>query len=226
MIDPAAITTIRVGQLAEAPINLTDNFVHEIGTDLFRGTIGDLSTFIAGVISSTGGLAFLPITVVDDQILPVTTTNEWFLAGKGTYHQSGGFPDIVCTEELNVIIGNGTNWSLGVAIPIIIDSSALMISQTIRTGVLNYSPSEDAVFLALQAFLTNVASKRYAGSGQTYTLPSARAVAFKGWINDGVQHLEQAGFETDLNTFIQTGLVITFKETIEIGDRIIIDYTI
>lgn len=41
-INPADITTIRVGELAAALPNLTDNIAHEIGTDLFRCTIQEL----------------------------------------------------------------------------------------------------------------------------------------------------------------------------------------
>ena len=223
MIDPLLISTIRVGQLVETPFNLTDNIPHEVGADLRRGSIQDLATFIAGVIDTTGSLAFLPISVVDGQILPNTTTNEWFLAGKGTFHQTGGYPDIVCTEELNAIVGNGTNWILGVAIPIIVDPPAAMISQTVTEGVVNYSPSEDAVFQALQGHLTGMQSIRLAGAGQNYTIPTG-ATAIKGWINDGVQHLEKTGFESDLNTFTQSGAIVTFKKIITTNQRIIIDY--
>jgi len=223
MIDPLLISTIRVGQLVEAPFNGTDNILHEVGTDLRRGTINDLATFIAGVIGTTGSLAFLPIAVVDGQLLPDTTTNEWFLAGKGTYTQTGGYPDIVCTEELNAIVGNGTNWSLAVEIPIVVDPPAAMISQTITEGVTNYSPSENAVYLALQEKITGIQSIRFAGSGQDYTIPSG-AIAIKGWINDAVQHKEMTGFESDLNTFTQAGTTFTFKKTITAGQRIIIDY--
>lgn len=41
-INPNDITTIRVGELAAALPNLTDNIPHEIGTDLFRCTIQEL----------------------------------------------------------------------------------------------------------------------------------------------------------------------------------------
>jgi len=223
MIDPLLISTIRVGQLVEAPFNLTDNLPHEVGTDLRRGTVNDLATFIAGIIETTDSLAFLPIAVIDGQTLPNTTTNEWFLAGKGTYHQTGGYPDVVCTEELNAIIGNGVNWTLGVEIPIVVDPPEAMISQTVTSGVLNYSPSEDAVYQALQNYLTGLNSLRFAGAGQNYTIPTG-AIALKGWINDGVQHLEMAGFESDLNTFTQTGAIVTFKKAITTNQRIIIDY--
>lgn len=69
----------------------------------------------------------------------------------------------------------------------------------------------------------SISSIRFAGLGQTYTLPE-NAVAFKGWINDGVQQKEMTGFESDLNTFTQSGLIVTFKKTITTGARIIIDY--
>ena len=95
MIDPLLISTISVEQLVEAPFNLTDNIPHEVGTNLRRGTVSDLATFIAGIIGASDSLAFLPIAVTDGQTLPNTTTNEWFLAGKGTYSQTGGYPDIV-----------------------------------------------------------------------------------------------------------------------------------
>ena len=199
MIDPLLISTIRVGQLVEAPFNGTDNIPHEVGTDLRRGTIGDLASFIAGIIGSTDSLAFLPISVTDGQELPSTTTNEWFLAGKGTYTQTGGFPDIVCTEELNAIVGNGTNWILGVEIPIIIDP------------------------LSLSGFVKQVFLKRYLAAGQDYALPTGATATF-AYIDGYPQYLEQTGFESDLNTFTQVGNIITFKTTIETGSQILINY--
>jgi len=223
MIDPLLISTIGVEQLVEAPFNLTDNIPHEVSTNLRRGTVNNLATFIAGVIGTTGSLAFLPIAVIDEQTLPNTTTNEWFLAGKGTYHQTGGYPDIVCTEELNAIVGNGTFWALAVEIPIVVDPPSAMISQTIAAGITNYSPSENAVFLALQNLVQGVDSIRYAGLGQDYTIPIG-ATALRGWINDAPQHKEMTGFEADLNTFTQSGLIVTFKKAITTGARIIIDY--
>ena len=66
-------------------------------------------------------------------------------------------------------------------------------------------------------------SLRFSGSGQNYTLPLG-CIAFKGWVNDGVQHLEQVGFEADLNTFTQLGTIVTFKKSIATGARIVVDY--
>jgi len=224
MIDPLVISTISVNQLVEAPFNLTDNTVHEVGTDLRRGTINDLAIFIAGVIGSTGSISFLPISVTDGQTLPNTTTNEWFLAGKGTFHQTGGYPDIVCTEELNVIIGNGTNWILGVAIPIVVDPPASMISQTINQGVINYSPSEDAVYNVLQNYVTGIQVIRFAGLGQNYTIAVGATAMPILYIDGYPQYLEDLTFPLDLNTYTQSGNVITFKTTIENDSQIIIPY--
>lgn len=85
-------------------------------------------------------------------------------------------------------------------------------------------PTNDAFILNKPPiFATTVLSLRFAGLGQTYTIPD-NSVAFKAWINDGVQHKEQTGFESDLNTFTQTGAIVTFKKTITTNQRIIIDY--
>ena len=75
------------------------------------------------------------------------------------------------------------------------------------------------------SFSTTILTARFSGDGQTYDLPE-NAVAVKGYINDGVQHLEQTGFESDLNTFTQSGVTVTFKKTITTGQRITIDYYI
>lgn len=86
-------------------------------------------------------------------------------------------------------------------------------------------PTVDAVNDALETLVHGISSTRQSGSGQTYVIPTG-AVALKGWINDGVQHLQQAGFESDLNTFTQSGANVIFKKTITTGQRIIIDYYI
>jgi len=71
--------------------------------------------------------------------------------------------------------------------------------------------------------LLSISSKRYVGAGQDYELPIG-AIAFKGWINDGIQHLEDPDFLSDLNTITQSGTTVTFKMAITAGKRIIIDY--
>jgi len=90
-------------------------------------------------------------------------------------------------------------------------------------GTATKYPTVDAVNAAIVGFATQITSLRFIGAGQTYTI-SVGGIAFKGWINDGVQHLEMAGFESDLNTFIQIGNNVTFKKPITAGQRIILDF--
>jgi len=82
---------------------------------------------------------------------------------------------------------------------------------------------DDFIIGKPENILQTISSLRFIGAGQTYVL-AVGGIAFKGWINDGVQHLQQAGFESDLNTFIQIGNDVTFKKTITAGQRIIIDF--
>jgi len=82
---------------------------------------------------------------------------------------------------------------------------------------------DDFIIGKPENILQSISSLRFVGAGQTYAL-TVGGIAFKGWINDGVQHLEKAGFESDLNTFIQIGNDVTFKKTITAGQRIIIDF--
>ena len=67
MIDPNAVSTIRVGELSPEPFSLTDNVPHEVGTELKRGTIEDLATFISAFIGSTDGVGFRAFSVTDGQ---------------------------------------------------------------------------------------------------------------------------------------------------------------
>ena len=85
--------TVRVGNLPEEVWSGTDNLPHEVGTDLKRGTVADLATYIAGIIDGSAGLAFNPLKISDGQTLPTTTINEWIIVGQGSYLQSGGFPE-------------------------------------------------------------------------------------------------------------------------------------
>ncbi len=147
MINPALITTVRVGQLPPADFNLSDNLPHEIGTDLKRGTVQKLADVIGSYLGTSDSLAFNPSTVADGGTLPATTSKEWMLVGKGTFHNVGGGLDVITTEELNAVTSNGTYWSLAVEIPINVELAG--ITQNIRSGYLATTPSEDAVFRAL-----------------------------------------------------------------------------
>lgn len=148
MIDPLVISTIRVGELPNAPFNLTDKIPHEVGVDLKSGTIEELSTFISAYIGATDAVGFRAISVTDGQTLPTTTKEEFILVGKGTFYNVAGGSTIICTEELNAIVSNGSFWFIGVEIPVNIELSG--VSQFIRQGFLDTTPSEDAVYDALE----------------------------------------------------------------------------
>lgn len=154
MIDPNAVSTIRVGELSPEPFSLTDKIPHEVGTELKRGTIEDLATFISAFIGSTDGVGFRAISVTDGQTLPTTTQQEFILVGKGTYYNVVGGSTIICTEELNAIVSNGSYWFIGVEIPVNVELAG--ITQFIRDGFISTTPSEDAVYDAL-ALKANVA---------------------------------------------------------------------
>ena len=163
MIDPTAVSTIRVGELSPEPFSLSDNVPHEVGTELKRGTIEDLATFISAFIGSTDGVGFRAISVADGQTLPTTTQQEFILVGKGTYYNVVGGSTIICTEELNAIVSNGSYWFIGVEIPVNVELAG--ITQFIRDGFINTTPSEDAVYeaLALKANVSdseNIANKQ------------------------------------------------------------------
>jgi hypothetical protein len=155
-INPIDINTIRVGQLAEAIFNLTDQIPHEVGTELKRGTIQDFADFLATYIGATSSIAFRSVTVSDGETLPNTTQEEWILVGKGTFYNVNGGATIVCTEELNALVSNGTFWSIGVEIPISAD--LIGITQTILSGNTQTAPSENAVYnaLLLKANITDI----------------------------------------------------------------------
>jgi len=51
-IDPNLITTVSVGELPSAAFSLTDNIPHEVGSDLKKGTIEDLITFISPFVGA------------------------------------------------------------------------------------------------------------------------------------------------------------------------------
>lgn len=155
MIDPLVISTIRVGELPSAPFNLSDNIPHEVGVELKRGTIEELSIFIASYIGASSGVGFRAISVTDGQTLPITSTQEFILAGKGTFYNVDGGATLVLTEELNAIVSNGSFWFIGVEIPINIELAG--ITQFIRDGFTTTTPSEKAVFdaLALKSNITD-----------------------------------------------------------------------
>jgi len=127
-INPNNITTIRVDQLAADVLNLTSEIPISNGSELKKSTVQDLVDFVATNVAVTAGVGYLPISVTDGQQLPTVPENPSFiLVGKGTFLNTNGYPDIICTEELNVLMSLDDHWELAVEIPI-----------DVETGELNY----------------------------------------------------------------------------------------
>ena len=119
-INPADITTVRVDQLASDAITLTSLLPHQVGTDLKQDTVQALVDLVATAIGAGSGVGYLPISVTDGQQLPdVPSDPSFFLCGAGTYLNINGFPNVVCTGELNAVMSLPDHWELAVEIPIV-----------------------------------------------------------------------------------------------------------
>lgn len=153
-INPDNITTIRVDQLAESTLNLTNEFPHSEGATLKKAKIQALVDLVATAVGSGSGVGFLPISVTDGQQLPnVPADPSFFLCGVGTFLNINGYPNIVCTEELNAIMSVSDHWEIAVEIPINVDLQTIGISQSVNNGVLDKAPSENAVYNFISQWL-------------------------------------------------------------------------
>ena len=137
MIDPQIVTTVKVGELASEPFLGSDLIPHEVNGNLKKGTITDFATFLATIIGSSDAVGFRPVTIVDGQTLPSVTPNknEFILVGKGTFQNVGGGLPITTTAELNALVTSGVSWSIGVEIPIQIESDGTSID-TYKTDII------------------------------------------------------------------------------------------
>lgn len=115
----ADFTSVRVGELPVATFSPTDLIPHEVGGLLKSGTLQNMATAISLIIGATAGVGFRSVQMIDGGTLPTTTVQEFILVGKGTYYNVGGGATIVANEGLNVLVSNGSSWSVGVSIPII-----------------------------------------------------------------------------------------------------------
>ena len=230
MIDPNYITTVRTGQLPAVPFNLSDKIPKEAGSDLGQNTVQNLADLIGSYLGTASSLAFNPITVLDGETLPNTTSNEWILVGKGTFHNVGGGADIITTEELNAITSNGSYWSLSVEIPI--SAEALNIVQTIRSGFTTTAPSEDALFnkfalytptslLPSQKLVIPFDFPKLLAPQQDFIITAGKT-AIRVEVNGTPYNLLTVNNITDFNTFTQSGSTVTTKDPLEIGNYIII----
>jgi hypothetical protein len=118
-INPELITTIRVDQLPDETLSLTNLFPHTVGTDLKSATIQELVDLVATTIGVSGGVGYIAISVTDGQQLPsVPELPSFFLCGAGTFLNVNGYPDVICTENLNAVMSLTDHWELAVEIPI------------------------------------------------------------------------------------------------------------
>jgi len=118
-INPELITTIRVDQLPDETLSLTNLFPHTVGTDLKSATIQELVDLVATAIGVSGGVGYIALSVTDGQQLPdVPELPSFFLCGAGTFLNINGYPNIICTENLNAIMSLTDHWELAVEIPI------------------------------------------------------------------------------------------------------------
>jgi len=119
-INPELITTIRVDQLPDETLSLTNLFPHTVGTDLKSATIQELVDLVATAIGVSGGVGYVAISVTDGQQLPdVPELPSFFLCGAGTFLNINGYPDVICTDELNAVMSLTDHWQLAVGIPIV-----------------------------------------------------------------------------------------------------------
>ena len=119
-INPELITTIRVDQLPDEALSLTNLFPHTVGTDLKSATIQELVDLVATAIGVSGGVGYIAISVTDGQQLPdVPELPSFFLCGAGTFLNINGYPDVICTDELNAVMSLSDHWQLAVGIPIV-----------------------------------------------------------------------------------------------------------
>jgi len=118
-INPELITTIRVDQLPDGTLNLTNKIPHTSGTVLEKASVQELVDLVATAIGVSGGVGYIALSVTDGQQLPdVPELPSFFLCGAGTFLNINGYPNIICTENLNAIMSLTDHWELAVEIPI------------------------------------------------------------------------------------------------------------
>ena len=156
-INPELITTIRVDQLPDGTLNLTNKIPHSNGTVLEKASIQDLVDLVATAVGVSGGVGYLALSVTDGQQLPdVPELPSFFLCGAGTFLNINGYPNIICTENLNAIMSLTDHWELAVEIPI--NPLSGTVQSVTGSAVDNTDPLNPIVNLSastLQAILDN-----------------------------------------------------------------------
>lgn len=128
----AELDTVTIPQLDNLTVALTSYFAtSNLNGKLGKSTVADFVTFITPYIKGVGASGFVPIT---GTVLPPAAANSFSIIGAQTSTQTTG-GSIVTTALLNIIVTNGTTWSLVKAI----DSSVLVskAEYNIAVGALN-----------------------------------------------------------------------------------------
>ena len=156
-INPQLITTIRVDQLPDGTLNLTNKIPHSNGTVLEKASVQDLVDLVATAVGVSGGVGYIALSVTDGQQLPdVPELPSFFLCGAGTFLNINGYPNIICTENLNAIMSLTDHWELAVEIPI--NPLSGTVQSVTGSAVDNTDPLNPIVNLSastLQAILDN-----------------------------------------------------------------------
>ena len=227
MITPENITTVSVSQLPIEPFNLSDPLPHEVNGLLKQGTVQSLADVIGAYLETSGGVGFRAVTVNDGETLPATTQEEFILVGAGTFYNVGGGATITTTEELNALVSNGIYWFIGVEIPINVELAG--ITQLIRSGFTNTTPSEDAVFNALADKVSMVDLNNFTITDQVvtilgtqnFTLPVGhKPIAV--YLNGSLQYKTTSNNASLTNRWSQTGDIITLTKTTAVNNYVYI----
>ena len=159
-INPELITTIRVDQLPDETLSLTNLFPHTVGTDLKSATIQELVDLVATSIGVSGGVGYLAISVTDGQQLPdVPELPGFFLCGAGTYLNINGYPDVICTDELNAVMSLTDHWQLAVGIPIVAEVGVQSVTGSAVDNTDPLNPVINEIIFGVQNIIagTNIA---------------------------------------------------------------------
>lgn len=225
-IEPGSITTVSVSQLPIEPFNLSDPLPHEVAGELKQGSVQSLADVIGAYLDVSGGVGFRAVSVADGETLPATTEEEFILVGPGTFINVGGGSNITTTQELNALVSNGTYWFIGVEIPINVEA---IITQFIRSGFLNTSPSEDAVFNALALKLDADSLNVFTitdqvitvASTQNFTLPTGQK-PIAVYVNGALQYKTTSNNASLTNRWSQTGDVVTLTKATAVNNYVYI----
>ena len=126
-INPADITTIRVGQLTHALPTLTDKIPHEIGTDLFHCTIQelvDLFNINANAFQYEVKTLYVDQTYIDTN-LDATGLGINLLAGWAEINGGNGTPPAGGMFELSRKVGNYSIGAFGGAKEVILTTDQI-----------------------------------------------------------------------------------------------------